>query len=477
MTDGAAKLLSMHVGDGAGDVKERVFREAYRNLICRDPARAWTSGQWMTERTGGSDVRGTETVATLLQDEDSKTDTDGMPLGPWSVSGFKWFSSATDSSMAVLLARTEKGISAFYAPMRRAAAGHDASDTQTESNGVTIQRLKPKMGTKPLPTAELVLENTRGYLIGTEGAGVREISTILNITRIHNAVSAVGFWGRGLAISRSFARVRNLNDGTPLERVPAHVRTLAQNTVNYTAMMHVVFFAVSALGVTERPQSFESLAEGDHTILLNSVKEAAAMVRLITPVAKAICSKKAITGLQECMESLGGVGYLEDEPEHNIARLFRDANVLSIWEGTTEVMASDVVRVVSGKQGREIRRTFDSWVKRQVDAWGMEWAHAQEIIQAENGKLGEWFVKMDPQELAYKGRDVLERLAWIVASVMLVEDANTDGDRAAVEIARRWILRREADIETLPGVWKRDVTLDQQIAFPPLTQEDRAAKL
>jgi alkylation response protein AidB-like acyl-CoA dehydrogenase len=476
MTDGAAKLLSTHVGDGVGDATQRVFREAYRNLISRDPARAWTSGQWMTERSGGSDVRGTETVATLIEGEEHGTDADGLPLGPWSVSGFKWFSSATDCNMAVLLAKTEKGISAFYAPMRRAVTEQDVANVNCESNGIKIQRLKPKMGTKPLPTAELVLENTRAYLLGTEGAGVREISTILNITRIHTAVSAIGFWGRGLGISRAFARVRKLNDGTPLEKVPAHVRSLARNTINYTAMMHVCFLAVAALGVAERPHSFESLADEDYTGPVTSVREAAAIVRLITPVAKAMCSKNAITGLQECMESLGGVGYLEDEQEHNIARLYRDANVLSIWEGTTDVMAADVVRVVTGKQGADIRWVFGNWVKRRISSWGMEWAHAEELIRAENGKLEEWFANMDKDELAYKGRDVLEKIAWIVAAVMMVEDANTDADRVAVEMARRWILRREAELETLPGVWKRDVNLDCQIAFP-VTQVESIAKL
>src|ERR1700753_2872063 len=104
MTDGAARLLSRHItGTGA---QEEVFRKAYSNLTSRDPTKAWTSGQWMTERTGGSDVRGTETVATLIGNSSSgeAIDAHGSPLGPYSLSGFKWFSSATDSNMTVMLA-------------------------------------------------------------------------------------------------------------------------------------------------------------------------------------------------------------------------------------------------------------------------------------------------------------------------------------------------------------------------------------
>ncbi|KAJ8108977.1 hypothetical protein OPT61_g7792 [Boeremia exigua] len=189
MTNGAATLLSRHLKDADGEQtgRVRVFEEAYRRLTSRDPKYAWTSGQWMTERSGGSDVSGTETLATRLTAEELAWDEEngrsedavGMPLGPWKIDGFKWFSSATDSEMAVLLARTEKGISAFYIPMRRRRGGRPAAANivnleappETELNGVRIQRLKNKLGTKSLPTAELELRGCRAWLIGTEGRG------------------------------------------------------------------------------------------------------------------------------------------------------------------------------------------------------------------------------------------------------------------------------------------------------------------
>ena len=205
MQDGAARLLQRHLSrkDGLSPTERSVFQNAYDHLISRDPATAWTSGQWMTERTGGSDVSRTETVATYdpypesspapLADLDDKT-----PLGPWSVSGFKWFSSATDSQMAILLAKTDpsKGVSAFLAPMRRhnpALTSPTGQKGGSELNGITIQRLKHKFGTQSLPTAELQLQNTRAWLIGKEGQGIQEISTILTITRVHTTVSSVGY--------------------------------------------------------------------------------------------------------------------------------------------------------------------------------------------------------------------------------------------------------------------------------------------
>ena len=162
MQDGAARLLQRHLArqDDSGTLtptQRHVFQNAFDHLTSRDPAAAWTSGQWMTERSGGSDVSQTETVATYDPYPDDAASpladlAEGIPLGPWSISGFKWFSSATDSHMTILLAKTKPGlgVSAFFAPMRRhnpslvSATGERGG---TELNGVTVQRLKNKFGT------------------------------------------------------------------------------------------------------------------------------------------------------------------------------------------------------------------------------------------------------------------------------------------------------------------------------------------
>jgi alkylation response protein AidB-like acyl-CoA dehydrogenase len=213
-----------------------------------------TSGQWMTERVGGSDVSGTETLAKYspinANGEFESTQIDGQPLGPWVVDGFKWFSSATDSQMSVALAQTTKGLSAFYIPMRRTTP-----NGVSELNGICISRMKNKMGTKALPTAELELKGARAFLVGEEGNGVREISTILNITRVHTAVTSLGLLGRGLAIAKAFAEVREMagkGKKRSLKDVPLHVRTLADVTVSYRANMLFTFFVVYCLGVSDQ---------------------------------------------------------------------------------------------------------------------------------------------------------------------------------------------------------------------------------
>ncbi len=122
MTDGAARMLSRPIGSASLQSKEQeVFQKAYQRLTSRNPTSGWMSGQWMTERVGGSDVRNTKTLVTYpLELENTSTGIYGAPLGPWLINGFIWFSSATDANMAILLAKTPDGcVSAFYAPTRK----------------------------------------------------------------------------------------------------------------------------------------------------------------------------------------------------------------------------------------------------------------------------------------------------------------------------------------------------------------------
>ncbi|PGH12444.1 hypothetical protein AJ79_04280 [Helicocarpus griseus UAMH5409] len=460
MTDGAAKLLGKHLNDPDG----AIFTEARNRLVSRDPGFAWTSGQWMTERKGGSDVRGTETVARKLSVQEQKAssgvDAVGHPLGPWQIDGFKWFSSATDANMTIMLAKTgsDGQISAFYAPLRKKVQG--ATEGETELNGVKIQRLKNKLGTKTLPTAELELKGMRGYLIGKEGEGVKEISTLLNITRMHNIIGAVGGWGRGLAISRAFAKVR-VTGGKLLTDVPAHVRALARDHVMYHGQMHLSYLVVSLLGISEGQDC--RLAQATRAgILPTDAQQANALLRLLTPMAKAQTALRSINGLRACMENLGGVGYLENEdPLLNIARVFRDTCVLSIWEGTTDIMADDLVRVIKSRQGPAILLAVDQWVANAL-------AIAKHSFEREGAKLQreweQWLQSSktkDKEQLKWEGRDLLVGLEHVICGLLLVLDAVRDNNPAAREIARRWILQDQATY----GSWEDEAAWDKMIVF------------
>jgi alkylation response protein AidB-like acyl-CoA dehydrogenase len=283
----------------------------------------------MTETTGGSDVSGLQTTATYVPPiEDSVIGRDemGEPLGPWVINGFKWFTSGTEASMAIVLARTSKGLTAFYVPTRHEVLDDDGNKVK-KMNGIDIIRLKAKMGTKALPTAELRLNGCRGYMLGEEGQGLKLAVESLNIARVYCAIAAMGLCGRGLAINRAFSQVRKIAGGRRLDEVPLFVRGLAKLHVAYRANMLFTFFVIALLGRAEHPTVVtpESPAQA---FLPKNPQDTQLLLRLFTSVLKPTTAKYSIGALQDCMENLGGIGYLEnDEMEVNIARLYRDANV------------------------------------------------------------------------------------------------------------------------------------------------------
>lgn len=285
----------------------------------------------MSRCSGGSDVSLTETVASPaeVQPNESKSN--------YVLDGFKWFSSATDGDVSLALARTSgagsKGLSLFIVPMRLP----DGS-----SNGIFIHRLKNKFGTKILPTAELSLKGAKGQLVGKLGRGVSAISSVLNITRTHSAMSGISALGHSLTIARAFAQVRHVGgkNGTLLLENEMHSAALSQSELVHRAVLGFVFNVVLLLGKSERRADEEP-----------STADEALRLRLLTPVIKIFSADLCSTELTKCMEALGGQGYMV---ENELGTLIASANVERIWEGTTNTLALDVVRVISGSNGKAV---------------------------------------------------------------------------------------------------------------------------
>jgi alkylation response protein AidB-like acyl-CoA dehydrogenase len=305
MTDGAAKTLSV-----SGN--KQLIEHAVPRLTSRDPAQAWTSGQWMTERTGGSDVAISETSA--------RADGDAFRLY-----GTKWFTSATTSQMALTLARPEgagaggKGLALFYLETRLS----DGS-----MNGIMVNRLKDKLGTRMVPTAELTLDGARAVPVVGLSDGIRNITPMLSVTRTWNAIAAVGGMRRGMALSLDYAKKR-VAFGAPLAEKPLHAGTLSQVRAETLGAFVLAFRAAELLGREECGEITE---------------DEAALLRMLTPLAKLCTGKQAVAVASEVLESFGGAGYVEDT---GLPRLLRDAQVLPIWEGTTNVLSLDVIRALA----------------------------------------------------------------------------------------------------------------------------------
>ncbi len=383
MTDGAAKTLLV---SGNADLAAR----AVPRLTARDPARAWTSGQWMTEQIGGSDVGQSETLA--------RSDREG-----WRLYGKKWFTSATTAEMALTLARPEgnppggSGLALFYLETRDAAG---------LPNGILIHRLKDKLGTRMLPTAELTLEGARAVPVRGLSDGVKSITTMLNTTRTWNAVAAVAGMRRALDLARDYAKKR-VAFGAPLSAKPLHLETLADLEAVSAGAFLLAFRTVELLGREECGE----LTEGDDELL-----------RLLTPVAKLTTGKQAILVASEAIEAFGGAGYVEDT---GLPRLLRDAQVLPLWEGTTNVLSLDLLRALGKTHGlaaveREMARCL-------AGVSGTLWGAARKAAELAR-HAGVWVSRVSNSALYEAGaRRFALTLGHALELALLVEEASRDG--------------------------------------------------
>jgi alkylation response protein AidB-like acyl-CoA dehydrogenase len=352
MTDGAARTL-LSLGN------QELVERALPHLTSRDPASFWTSGQWMTEKTGGSDVGLTLTEARQ------------SPEG-WRLSGTKWFTSATTAQMALTLARPEgngpggKGLALFYVETRR---------PDGTLNGITIHRLKDKLGTRKVPTAELTLEGTLAVPVAGLTDGIKNMAWMLNVTRTWNAMGAAWSMRRALALARDYAQ-RRVQFGAKLAEKPLHVDTLAGLEAEFHGGFLLAFRAVELLG------RMEAKVASERELMLQ---------RLVTPLAKLTTGRQVVHVTSEVTEAFGGAGYVEDT---GLPRLQADSQVLSIWEGTTNVLSLDVLRALA-KEGTldafyedveaRLAKAKDGGLKRCVDVAYEALEHARTWVGGAQG--------------------------------------------------------------------------------------------
>lgn len=365
MTDGVATALR--------DASNTALRErVLPRLLSRDPATFWISGQWMTENAGGSDVAMSETTARRESD------------GAWRLDGRKWFTSAINAEFALALARPEgnpagaDGLALF---------GVETRDADGVWNGITIDRLKDKLGTRELPTAEIHLHGTCAELVGEATHGVRAIAPVLQVTRLWNAFGALSTMQRCLALTRDYAR-RRVAFGKPLIEQPLFADALAGREAEAEAAFHLATEVALLLG------RIESGKGGAHD---------AALQRLLTPLAKLWICKLGVGIASETVEAFGGIGYLEDS---GIPLLLRDAQVFPIWEGASNVQALDFLRALDRLGIDPLLDALDGWLEaaegvaseadaetihaaiRHADLWLRDHVHDTPALQAGALRLG-----------------------------------------------------------------------------------------
>ncbi len=434
MTDGAAKLIEKY---GDGDM----FDDVLKHLVSREPDEFWTSGQWMTEKRGGSDVALSETVARNER-------------GQWRLYGEKWFTSATTGEIAMTLARVEdehggvvggsRGLTLFFVRLH---------DEQGRLQNIEVQRLKDKLGTKGVPTAELRLSGTPATMLGREGEGVKSIATLFNVTRIDNAAAAVGTARRMLALARDFASKREAF-GKRLSDHPLHVETLAHLETEFQGAFHLGIYVSSLLGREECFADWQNRAANiDGYAGVTDESQNAALLRFYTPLAKLYTARQNLGICSEVVESFGGLGYVEDS---GIPKHLRDSQVLSIWEGTTNILSLDLLRAIA-REGAFPVFIDDTLARLQaVEAKALVGSRDTATRALEQCKrfLG---------EAQAAGADVLElsarRFAFSCARVaiaaLLLEHAQAVPDRRFTLVANRWCGSR-LDPERLPAAGRSE---------------------
>lgn len=262
-----------------------------------------TLGMGMTEKQGGTDVRANTTRA------------ERAGGGFYRITGHKWFMSAPMSDAFLMLAQAPEGLSCFLVP-RLLGDGN--------GNGLNFQRLKDKLGNRSNASSEVEINSAIGEMVGEPGAGVKTIMDMVTLTRLDCAVASSGIMRGGLAEAIHHARHRNVF-GKALIEQPLMQRVLADMALDVAAATALSF---------RLARSFDEAA---------SNRGEAAFARAMTPVVKYWVCKIAPPLLYEAMECLGGNGYVEEAP---LARYYREAPVNAIWEGSGNVMALDVLRVL-----------------------------------------------------------------------------------------------------------------------------------
>jgi putative acyl-CoA dehydrogenase len=326
------------------------------------------AGMAMTEKQGGSDVRANTTRAEPAD-------------GAYALTGHKWFCSAPMCDVFLVLAQAPGGLSCFLLPRWR---------PDGTRNAFHIQRLKDKLGNRSNASSEIELDGAFARMVGEEGRGVRTIIEMVNHTRLDCVLGSTGLMRAAVAQATHHAAHRSAF-GKRLADQPLMRNVLADLAVESEAA------TVTAMRLA---RAYDEAAAGDD--------DARAFGRIATAVSKYWICKRGPAHVGEALEVLGGNGYVEDS---GMPRLYRESPLNSIWEGSGNVIALDVLRAMARGP-------------RSVEAFFAEVALAEGAeprLDAAAAKLRAELA--DPADAEARARRVVERMALVLQASLLVRHA------------------------------------------------------
>lgn len=326
-------------------------------------------GMAMTEKQGGSDIRSNETKAVKIQDDE------------YQLTGHKWFCSAPMLDAFLTLAQTEKGLTCFFVP-RFLADG--------SKNRFFIQRLKNKLGNKANASSEIEYKDTWALRVGEEGRGVPTIIEMVHHTRLDCTTAAVGLMRQALAQAVHHAKHRKAF-GSLLINQPLMRNVLADLTIEWEAALSMVFRVARGYDQSED-------------------LEQASFARLAVAVSKYWTNKRCAYFVNEAMECLGGAGYVE---ESIMPRLYREAPLNGIWEGSGNVICLDVLRTFHREP-----RAVEIFLAELEKSQGLDRRFDKALDSLKQDLLNR-------EDMQFRARSLTEKMALCLQGSLLLQQNNS----------------------------------------------------
>ncbi|MEO1052633.1 MAG: acyl-CoA dehydrogenase family protein [Bacteroidota bacterium] len=376
MTDGVARLIDRYCED---EDKQRLLEHIYTD----DIEALYTGAMFLTEKAGGSDVGANLVSATHHADR------------YYLLNGEKWFCSNANAEIIFALARTNpevkgtRGLSIFLIEKQKP----DGSKNEME-----VVRLKDKLGVRSMASAECILTDTWGKLVGEEGQGFKIMTDMINLSRLYNSISAIGTTRRALIEAYQFLKFRKSFGKRALDHALIREKLTELSALNL-ANFYITWRAIRAL---------DNADNGD--------EKEANLLRLLTPMVKKCTAENCVYSIRESMELMGGVGYIEDGV---LPKTLRDALVLPIWEGAGNIMTLDMLRASMKSTGFQV-------LCEEIQSQLVNSDEKDTLLAAleETVSLSKELIGKDPEIVESSAKPLFERLTLLaqIAAMMAYRD-------------------------------------------------------
>lgn len=385
MTDGVAQLIDMFCEE---EDKERLLKHIYTD----NAEELYTGAMFLTEKTGGSDVGANIVTATHKEGK------------YYVLNGEKWFCSNANADIIFALARTDNGIKgtkglSIFMIEKNLPTG--------ERNPMEIIRLKDKLGVRSMASAECILTNTVGKLVGNEFEGFKVMVEMINVSRIYNSVAALSAARRALIEAYQFISNRTTFGKSAIEHALIRTKLTELGALN-VANFYLVWRTVKSLELSDNGDEREK-----H------------LLRIINPMTKKWSAETGVYITRESMEMMGGLGYIEDGV---VPKIMRDVMVLPIWEGSGNIIILDMLRAMTKTRGFEV-------ICEEIGKSATQSKEHGDWIKTELKKLIAFATKISTfqqDELEASAKPFFEKLTSLYQISLLIDNLN--------EESKQWII-------------------------------------